>query len=147
MIDAATGAIPLDDTTIGPTTTLAALRRSPLGEALEKRPAGVPPWETWSAGVRVVGGRRVAVSMTFEKERLEIVSLSLRDEAESAPWEDWSEKRERRRKTKHDAWLEKTLGAPARDDDVGVYYDYAWGRVLSTFDPRSGSSDIVVTYG
>jgi hypothetical protein len=70
----------------------------------------------------------------------------LRDDRESASWEDWSEQRERRRKTKHDAWLKKMLGAPTRKDEVGVHYDYAWGAVLSTFDPRSGSSEVVVSY-
>lgn len=147
MIDAGTGAITVDDTTIGPTTTLAAVRRSPLGEALEKRAAAAPPWETWSAGVRAVGGRRVSVSLTFAKGRLVRVEVSLREDGESASWDEWSERRERRRKAKHDAWLAKTLGAPARKDEVGVHYDYAWGRVLSTFDPRSGSSGIVVSYG
>ncbi len=146
MIDAAKGTIALDGATIGPRTTLAALQRPPLAEALEERPAALP-WETWSVGLRVVAGRRVAVSMTFEEGRLALVNLSLRDDGESASWEEWSAQRERSRKAKHDAWLEEALGAPAREDEMGAHYDYAWGRVLSTFDPRSGASYIVVSYG
>lgn len=54
------------------------------------------------------------------------------------PWENWSGSHELKRKELHDKWLEENLGNPP--------YDYSWGTVSSTYDPRSGSSTITFTY-
>lgn len=145
-IDKATGCVALGGVSVGPATTLADLRRSPLGEVLRKQPAGEPPWETYSAGVTEIGGLRFMASLTFHAARLEQVRLSLHDEPSSASWDEWSEKGEKKKQAKHDAWLRKTLGAATRSDEIGVHYEYQWGQVLSSFDSRSASSDVVLSY-
>ena len=54
------------------------------------------------------------------------------------PWSHWSESNELRRKALHDMWLEENLGNPP--------YDYSWGTVSSTYNPRAGSSTITFAY-
>ena len=51
---------------------------------------------------------------------------------------EWTEDLELRRKTIHSAWLESELGKPP--------YVYSWGQVVSDFDARSCSSEIIVVY-
>lgn len=146
MIDAATGIITLGGVSVGPSTTLAGLRRTPLGEELLDLRIAAPPWESYSAGARELGGQRFQVSLSFEGGRLALVSLSLDDESERATWDSWSKKREKERKKSHDRWLAKFLGEPTRADAVRSAYDYPWGHVVSSDDPRSASSSIVVSY-
>jgi hypothetical protein len=146
MIDAATGSVTLSGVVVGASTTLAQLRRSPLGKELVDESAGKPPTKTYSAGVREIGDQRFTVWLTFDGGRLQSVNLSLHDPKETASWDTWSEKREKQRKKKHDALLEKTLGPPTHSDVVGAHYELPWGQVLSSFDPRSASSEVVVSY-
>ena len=42
------------------------------------------------------------------------------------------------RKALHDARLKATLGNPP--------YDFAWGKVLSVYDSRSGASSVIIRY-
>ncbi len=50
----------------------------------------------------------------------------------------WTEELEQERKEKHDAWLRDELGEPP--------YQFAWGKVISDFDPRGWVSEIIVSY-
>jgi hypothetical protein len=62
----------------------------------------------------------------------------LPQDGDSGSWDDWSEKKERARKKSHDRWLKTLLGSPP--------YEYPWGAVTSSFNPRSASSSIVISY-
>lgn len=146
MIDPATGTVTLGEVSVGPTTTRSLLGETPLGNKLVEQAAGSPPWETCLTGVHALRDLRFTVYLTFEMGTLRQVRLALCDAREGTSWDDWSEKRERHKKAKQDAWLRKTLGAPTRTDQQGVRYEYSWGQVWSSFDRRAGSSCIVVSY-
>ena len=78
----------------------------------------------------------------FHSERIETVRL-ISLEVETAGGQEFgpeSEKAEHERKEWHDRWLASVLGA-------ATPYYFSWGRVLSAFDSRSMSSQIVIRYG
>jgi hypothetical protein len=50
----------------------------------------------------------------------------------------WTAAAEVSRKSLHDQMLRKEIGAPP--------YLFSWGRIESVIDPRSGASQIIVTY-
>jgi hypothetical protein len=78
-----------------------------------------------------------AVEITFEHQRLMMTILCDEDPRFGMSWADHSLEKELARKASHDAWLMRTLG-PQRE--------FAWGKVWSGYEDRSGGSMIVVRY-
>ena len=80
----------------------------------------------------------LGVVVVFRGERLKSVSISIDDPRFGSGWEDWSEKKELERKQANDRWLTGKGLVPGKN--------YAWGSVWSEYDPKSGSSMIVIRY-
>jgi hypothetical protein len=80
-----------------------------------------------------------SVFLSFNSEgMLEFISLSVLPEQTLPSWEGWSKESEIKRKKLNDEWLKKQVGLSP--------YKYEWGEIVSQFDPRSGSSAIVIRY-
>lgn len=80
----------------------------------------------------------LGIVVVFRGERLKSVSISIDDPRFGSGWEDWSEKKELERKQANDRWLTGKGLVPGKN--------YAWGSVWSEYDPKSGSSMIVIRY-
>jgi hypothetical protein len=136
MIDTTTGELALGATTIGPRLTLGTFRAAKLSKGAS-RLAGGGSWQSFDVGKHTIGEALFSVTLRFDGEKLSMVSMAMTDANE--PDDDaWSEKAAHAAKKRHDHWLAKALGSPP--------YEYEWGRVESTYDPRSVSSGITVTY-
>jgi hypothetical protein len=81
----------------------------------------------------------LGIVVFFKGENLESIHFSLSDPKFGNGWEDWSEARELERKQANNQWLKKNDLIPGKR--------YSWGSVWSDYDPKSGSSMIVVRYG
>ena len=78
------------------------------------------------------------VALEFCGEALMRVELCNADDQYGKSWNDWSEEKELLRKRSHDEWLKRVLG----DGD----YVFPWGRVVSVYDQKGGTSRIIVEY-
>ncbi len=74
----------------------------------------------------------------FFGEKLDSLDLNMQVPDLENSWENYSEEKEIKRKQLHDQWL----------SDMGIKTDfnYAWGKITSSFDPRGGSSNIGIQY-
>jgi hypothetical protein len=138
-IDPATGTLYFErvETRIVPALTRAAFLDSPLG-AQARVWVRNEPHCSYRVEVQL-GAEPFVVVLQFLGQTLRSVSLAmLRGRWGSSSWDDWSEESEREKQRAHDAWLSAQLGSPP--------YTYGWGEVESTYDPRSGSSSIVIQY-
>jgi hypothetical protein len=86
-----------------------------------------------------IKNERFSVFLSFNPEgMLEFISLSILPEQTLPSWESWSKESEIKRKKLNDEWLKKQIGLPP--------FKYEWGEIVSQFDPRSGSSAIIIRY-
>jgi hypothetical protein len=86
-------------------------------------------------------GHSFVWSLWFRGSVLQRVSIACSDPGfGGASWADWSEEHEFSRKRLHDSLLSSVLGAD------WLQQRFAWGRVHSAFDRKSGGSSIEVTY-
>jgi hypothetical protein len=98
------------------------------------------PWVSWAAA-RAIDRRRFRLGIYFEGERLDMLILALDDPAFGTSWDDWTRERELGRKAAHEAWLATV------DPSIEDGRDEPWGFIGSTFDEKSGGSEIVIRYG
>jgi hypothetical protein len=59
--------------------------------------------------------------------------------AELKKWTEITYQARCRQRDKHDAWLEKVIGAPPP-------YEYNWGEIVSLIEPREGTVEILVRF-
>ena len=138
VIDPATGTLHLEgaEPPLSPTLTRTAFLASPLGRQA-KVWSQHEPHCAYRAEV-TIGAERFIVVPRFYEAILQGVDLALTGAHWGTSWDDWSEESERARQRAHDAWLRQQLGPPP--------YTYPWGAIESSYDPRSGSSSIVLRY-
>jgi hypothetical protein len=134
MMQGASGEIRFDTgESLGPALTQQAFLATPLGASASSLGAS-----GFSLGPRDIAGQSFVASLWFVADALRRVDLSMVQPVEATSWDDYSEDRELARKAKHDAWLEEQLGpSPWR---------LFWGDAQSDWDPRGGSSNIIITY-
>jgi hypothetical protein len=138
MIDGSTGAFRTDDgLVLGPATTEQAFLASPIG----CKSKDIGHNDGWSRYDLPRALRALSVEwdgiVYFFNGTMKKISLSIYDPSVRG-WEDWSESKELLAKQKHDDILTTILGSPP--------YLYSWGEVFSTYDARSGTSQITVRY-
>jgi hypothetical protein len=141
MIDKTTGLLTINDEfVIDPTLQTGLFRPYPEGGTWQEE----WPSRDWRTFARKPvwdrAGRKLALTVYFERERLDQVALFyyLPDEADSGTWDDWSREAEQRRQDLHDQILAEDLGPPP--------YDFPWGRVGSVYDDKGGFSLIFIRY-
>lgn len=91
-----------------------------------------------------------SLALCFKNSVLDSVIMSIDDDQYGQSWEDWTEAKELQRKQEHDALLRQEL---EREPDVRrskpypyIEYKVAYGSISSSYDPRSASSSISITY-
>lgn len=97
-----------------------------------------------------ISSQLFSLSLLFQSSVLNMVIMSVSDAKYGQSWDDWTEEKELQRKQQHDAFLNKEL---QRQPDVRrwkpypyIEYKVAYGRIQSSYDPRSASSSISITY-
>lgn len=140
MIDQTTGTIviPGGSESISPDLTRPAFLSSGWASAASVCVKN-EPWCSWDLFPVVADGKKWYVRLQFHADRLTRVEVTVADPNERQSWADWSREKEPDRKAKHDALLFRDLGSAP--------YAFAWGKILSVFDERSGGSSIIVDYG
>lgn len=98
------------------------------------------PWSRYAFKPVTIRGETFAADICFNAGRLYSVDLAVMRPEFGSSWSDWTEEREMARKRFHDSLLEPILGTDWRQ------HRFAWGKVYSEFDPRSGGSSIGVIY-
>lgn len=158
MIDVATGTIRFDDgAAVGKETTRDELLASALGPTPEPKNSSSGPWSSVRLTPRAMDGIAFlfGAELSFYEQMLARISLWQIDPRESASWDDWSMDIERARQARNEAWLESVLGPPHESFPVGPpggeylagkRYGFAWGQIVSGFDPRGASTYLTIIY-
>jgi hypothetical protein len=134
MMDATSGELRFDTgESLGPALTQQAFQATPMGATASSLGAA-----GFRLGPREIAGQKFEASIWFVGNALRRVDLSMVQPVEATSWDDYSEDRELARKAKHDAWLDAQLGPDP--------WRLSWGDVQSDWDPRSGSSSIIIAY-
>ncbi|MDE1150580.1 MAG: hypothetical protein PW843_28865 [Azospirillaceae bacterium] len=81
-------------------------------------------------------GDRGHVSLSFFNGNLNKISISLT--RKNVSMEDLAEV--------HKQYLEQKLGPPDTQDRTAVRYLFQWGSIASSYDPRGGSSSIIISW-
>jgi hypothetical protein len=78
----------------------------------------------------------VVGTVLFDGDSIDKIFLSMKLGSDES--DEWTVERELERKAKHEEWLQVALGPPP--------YSYPWGRVVSDFDPKGLTSEIIIVY-
>jgi hypothetical protein len=78
----------------------------------------------------------VAGSVLFRSDEIQKIFLMMLIPSDRT--DQWTAELELERKSIHDRWLQQELGDPP--------WRYAWGKVVSEFDPKTVASEIIVVY-
>lgn len=91
-----------------------------------------------------------SLSLAFKDSIAHMVILSIDDDKYGSSWDDWTEAKELERKRAHDYFLAKVLQRKPDIKQKKPYpyheYDFVWGTIISSYDPRSASSSISIHY-
>jgi hypothetical protein len=96
------------------------------------------PWCSYRLPDIAQAGSRLCVVLQFHGEHIRSLTLCHDADCFGTCWSDWSEERELARKAFHEAWLTHELGIR-----LGRY---PWGDISSIYDPKGGSSSIIINY-
>lgn len=125
-------------------TPRAAFLASPLAEGAREIDVQTG-WRHYYLDAHAIGPSDFVVSLSFEYERFDGYHLASNDPAFGRGWDDWSEAKEMARREANDRWLLGQLGPPGSKGRATLY-EFAWGTVWSSFDPKGGSSSIGVRF-
>lgn len=131
MISKKTGEITVENILVSPSITLDKFVGSSFGmnsQVLVKN----GEWST----IQVDTGSQIGMNLLFSGQELATVTIYIKSSDSS--WTSWSKVKECERMIKHDELLRHDLGQEL--------YVFSWGKVESTFDVKSGSTSIIVTY-
>lgn len=146
--------------TLSPAITLTDFQSSPFSHR---------PSHTHRDGVRytltnlLVEGTPFNVTLDFNESHLTSLTLFLRQPTDASSWSSWSYDLELARRKAAEAWITQTFGqAPTLkpflsdsgkeiipalpDPNHPTYLKFPWGQVISSYDSRSGNSEVVITY-
>ncbi|MCM3206172.1 hypothetical protein [Paenibacillus illinoisensis] len=95
-------------------------------------------------------GKAFYLALCFHQSRLVQASLALDGEEFPSSWDDWTEAGEMKRKLAHDEWLREQIAAAPQINRSKPYpymeYRLPWGSIYSSYDPRSASASIGITF-
>lgn len=134
MIDANTGSIDLSDERITSNLTRKEFLSLTMGKQA-KIFVQNEPYCSFRIEAKL-GADDFILVLWFEGQTLNRVTLQLSDDRYGSSWDDWTEENELARKQAHDDWLKAH----------GLSKQYPWGKILSLYDSRGGSSTIEIVY-
>jgi hypothetical protein len=130
-IDIFRGTLQFERGSIWPTLNMAEFLETPIGRTAKKGLVN-DSWTHYDFDPE----EGVLGTVLFDGHVIDRIFLVMRLNGDSP--DTWSVERELERKVMHERWLQRELGKPP--------YSYAWGRVVSEFDPKGLASEIIVVY-
>ena len=94
--------------------------------------------EPWCSFSLHLPGETMWLSLQFNGESLESISICSTDPTFGSNWADWSLDNEMARKAFHDNWLSSQGTRPGET--------FHWGSIWSDFDSKGGFSSIVMRF-
>jgi len=79
------------------------------------------------------------IGLCFKDDFLDFVDfrfLTL-EELKNDTWDNWSEEKELKKKERYENWL---------DDSIGSNRQFIWGKTVTYYDSKGGSSGILIKY-
>jgi hypothetical protein len=83
-------------------------------------------------------GKYFTFSLGFYQARL-YETVVVFYQGKKPTWDDWSEEKQLRDRKGYEQWLDETLGKNKRQ--------FAWGRIVTFYEYRSGGAGISIRYG
>lgn len=136
MIDRLTGGIILDDGwRLGPPIGREEFEASPVGQrsAVSVRNE---PWCSYRLPPLIIAGEVFGVIIYFYGSRIDSLSLARADMSVQT-WADWSEEKEEKTNTFHQAWLTKLIGTQRK---------FPWGEIWVGRDAKNTDAKIVIRW-
>jgi hypothetical protein len=138
MINKDTGAIELAGAKIRPFMLSDEVRKLNLGESQEERDMGNGYCWYYVRNI-IVNDRFYNFCFGFNDNELYMLLFGFSETKIdlSEGWESWNEAKEKSQAIIYNNWLFAELGSERK---------FKWGEVSADYDPKSGSSDIVIRY-
>lgn len=152
MIDPATGRLGIDKpiAVLDSSVTIMAFRQSALGRRC--RPLyGPAPWSMTGLPLVELEDEPFTIAICFHGEQLEFVALASRRPSFGTSFDELSKEKEAARQRFHNEWLRQQFQnhpwVPSHEPEAPVWtWCFPWGRVLSGWDTKNGTTEIVVRY-
>ncbi len=152
MIDPATGQLTFEQPAIrlGPAVKPADVE-SLLATVLTGHARGAAPWSLLGLNELTIAGERFAGTLCFLGERLEYVALTSMRPEFGVGFAELSEEKESARQRFHNEWLTKLLPSLLSSRTEGAdapawTWLFPWGRIVSGWDVKNGTAEIVIRY-
>lgn len=87
------------------------------------------------------------VEIAFEDEKIKRIEMKNADPELTTSFEEWSNKKVELKKESHDKWLVENFGEPHDKTPSGLTYKFAFGEVISYYDPQNREAGIIFEYG
>ena len=138
MIDRKTGTIELAGAKIIPFMLLDEVRKLNLSESQDERDMSNGYYWYYARNINIQD-KFYTFSFGFNDNKLYMLLFSFSETKTdlSKGWESWKEAEEKNRAVIYQNWLFAELGSERK---------FNWGDVSADYDPKSGSSDIVIRY-
>ncbi len=135
---------------LSPDLTKVLLVSSPLGPLCRKLNEHVP-WSVFGMTGMQIGGERFSGTVCFHHERLEYVTLTCGKPEFGYSLANLSQEKERARQRFHNDWLKRQgldhpVMASAGSDTPAWTWQFPWGRIVSGWDVKNGTTEIVIRY-
>ncbi|XZF16030.1 hypothetical protein ACTHGU_07820 [Chitinophagaceae bacterium MMS25-I14] len=115
-------------------------RRSTRQEILQQFKVNIRPQIANAAWTSyIIEDNTLLITLYFKDHTIESLTVfpKHRQLPAATDWDNWSEQQELERKELNDLWLQ---------EQVGEKHTFAWGTIESVYDPKGGSSSIVLKY-
>jgi len=141
MLNLSAGKIGIANVEINPKTSKDLFVSSKLKDkVIEEKitPKGDGTYSRYELGRQKIGDDIFLVSLIFDNDKIDMLTISFIIDNETSSWDTWSEETEIFRRELNSKWLYKYLGSPP--------YKYDWGEISSDFDAKAGFSYITIRY-
>lgn len=157
---ASAGILPISGTqgTIDLSTDLPTFENAPLARQCERTLTA--EWTEFTLRSARLADQTFIVTWRFNHQSLHAIELVLQQTDDGTSWSDWTEEKERRRKSASEAWVNKTFHTkmvvkPFEFEgklitpfevlwDTPLCAQFPWGEITSFYDSKGGSSGLIL---
>jgi len=152
MIDSKTGRITIKQPTLvlDPAVTKTTLASS-LCKGDSVRIHSKPPWTLFTLNNTLLDGDVFALTICFHGEHIEYLTLASRRPEFGRQFTELSQTSENARQAFHNQWLHRHLAGmvvcASHGPDMPAWtWNVPWGRIISGWDVKNGTAEIVIRY-
>lgn len=151
-VDLTTGSLTIQQPPVVVGSDLTRTRFTALPLGMERRGLHeAAPWSLFRIPAALVGGEHFSVTLCFHEERLDYVTLTCGRPEFGVGLAALSTEQEQARQRCHNDWLHRHLagrpGTLSQGPDAPTWvWSFPWGRIVSGWDVKNGTTDIVIRY-